>query len=253
MGSCSTASGSFPGRSRRRRAGPPARPTPPSWAPYLLGAAGSIVSGRVLDAIGPRPVLAVGLIGGTGLLMAASFAGSVWLFIPLWALGGAITIAGLFYNVTMPITARLYPHRQTAAMTVLVTTGGFSSVVFLPAHRPADRRAGLALGGADPARARRHACHPCTADGAQAAPGARRRGGFKPRLGHPAGGLQQCARRGSLARGVADAGGGGRVVVRSGGAAQSLRAGRDGGGTLDHGGRVSDGSARLPFRFRGVR
>ena len=99
---------------------------------YLLGAAGSIVSGRVLDAIGPRPVLAVGLIGGTGLLIAASFAGSVWLFIPLWALGGAITIAGLFYNVTMPITARLYPHRQTAAMTVLVTTGGFSSVVFLP-------------------------------------------------------------------------------------------------------------------------
>ena len=99
---------------------------------YLLGAAGSIVSGRVLDAIGPRPVLAVGLVGGTGLLIAASFAGSVWLFIPLWALGGAITIAGLFYNVTMPITARLYPHRQTAAMTVLVTTGGFSSVVFLP-------------------------------------------------------------------------------------------------------------------------
>ena len=99
---------------------------------YLLGAAGSIVSGRVLDAIGPRPVLAVGLIGGTGLLIAASFADSVWLFIPLWALGGAITIAGLFYNVTMPITARLYPHRQTAAMTVLVTTGGFSSVVFLP-------------------------------------------------------------------------------------------------------------------------
>ena len=99
---------------------------------YLLGAAGSIVSGRVLDAIGPRPVLAVGLIGGTGLLIAASFADSVWFFIPLWALGGAITIAGLFYNVTMPITARLYPHRQTAAMTVLVTTGGFSSVVFLP-------------------------------------------------------------------------------------------------------------------------
>ena len=99
---------------------------------YLLGAAGSIVSGRVLDAIGPRPVLAVGLIGGTGLLMAASFADGVWFFIPLWALGGAITIAGLFYNVTMPITARLYPHRQTAAMTVLVTTGGFSSVVFLP-------------------------------------------------------------------------------------------------------------------------
>ena len=101
-------------------------------ASYLLGAAASLLSGRVLDALGPRPVLLVGLIAGTALLAAASFAGRVELFIPLWALGGAITIAGLFYNVTMPITARLYPHRQTAAMTVLVTTGGFSSVVFMP-------------------------------------------------------------------------------------------------------------------------
>lgn len=101
-------------------------------ASYLLGAGASIVSGRVLDTIGPRPVLLVGLIGGTALLAGASFAEGVELFILLWALGGAVTIAGLFYNVTMPITARLYPERQVQAMTVLVTTGGFSSVVFLP-------------------------------------------------------------------------------------------------------------------------
>lgn len=101
-------------------------------ASYLLGAGASIVSGRVLDTIGPRPVLLVGLIAGTALLAGASFAEGVELFILLWALGGAVTIAGLFYNVTMPITARLYPERQVQAMTVLVTTGGFSSVVFLP-------------------------------------------------------------------------------------------------------------------------
>ena len=99
---------------------------------YLLGAAASLLSGRILDAVGPRPVLWSGLLFGTALLFAASYAQSVSLFILLWTLGGAISIAGLFYNVTMPITARLYPHRQTAAMTVLVTTGGFSSVVFLP-------------------------------------------------------------------------------------------------------------------------
>ena len=98
---------------------------------YLLGAAASLISGRALDTVGPRAVLWTGLIAGTLLLAAATFAESVALFIALWAAGGAITIAGLFYNVTMPITARLYPHRQTAAMTVLVTAGGFSSVVFL--------------------------------------------------------------------------------------------------------------------------
>ncbi len=99
---------------------------------YLLGAAASLVSGRVLDALGPRPVLWTGLIVGTVFLMAASYSENIWLFIVLWTVGGAVTIAGLFYNVTMPIAARLFPKRQTAAMTVLVTTGGFSSVIFMP-------------------------------------------------------------------------------------------------------------------------
>lgn len=99
---------------------------------YLLGAAASLISGRVLDALGPRPVLWTGLIVGTVFLMAASYSENIWLFIVLWTVGGAVTIAGLFYNVTMPIAARLFPRRQTAAMTVLVTTGGFSSVIFMP-------------------------------------------------------------------------------------------------------------------------
>lgn len=99
---------------------------------YLLGAAASLVSGRILDALGPRPVLWTGLIVGTIFLMAASYSENVWLFIVFWTVGGAVTIAGLFYNVTMPIAARLFPQRQTAAMTVLVTTGGFSSVIFMP-------------------------------------------------------------------------------------------------------------------------
>ena len=99
---------------------------------YLLGAAASLVSGRVLDALGPRPVLWTGLIVGTVFLMAASYSENIWLFIVFWTIGGAVTIAGLFYNVTMPIAARLFPQRQTAAMTVLVTTGGFSSVIFMP-------------------------------------------------------------------------------------------------------------------------
>ena len=99
---------------------------------YLLGAIISLLSGRILDAFGPRPVLWTGLIVGTAFLMAASYSQNVWLFIVLWTVGGAVTIAGLFYNVTMPIAARLFPNRQTAAMTVLVTTGGFSSVIFMP-------------------------------------------------------------------------------------------------------------------------
>ena len=99
---------------------------------YLLAAGPTLASGRLLDRIGPTPLMLTGLIAGTGLLAAATWATSAWWFIGLWAAGGALTVAGLFYNVTMAVTARLYPGRQSAAFTVLVTTGGFSSVVFLP-------------------------------------------------------------------------------------------------------------------------
>ena len=99
---------------------------------YLLAAGPTLLSGRLLDRVGPTPLMLAGLIAGTGLLAAATWATSAWWFIGLWAAGGAVTVAGLFYNVTMAVTARLYPGRQSAAFTVLVTTGGFSSVVFLP-------------------------------------------------------------------------------------------------------------------------
>ena len=55
---------------------------------YLLGAAASLVSGRVLDALGPRPVLWTGLIVGTIFLMAASYSENIWLFIVFWTIGG---------------------------------------------------------------------------------------------------------------------------------------------------------------------
>ena len=99
---------------------------------YLLAAAPTLVSGRLLDRIGPTPLMLAGLIVGTALLAASTWATSAAWFAGLWAVGGAVTVAGLFYNVTMAVTARLYPERQSAAFTVLVTTGGISSVVFLP-------------------------------------------------------------------------------------------------------------------------
>ena len=99
---------------------------------YLLAAAPTLLSGRLLDRIGPTPLMLTGLVIGTAFLAAATWATSAWWFIGLWAVGGAVTVAGLFYNVTMAVTARLYPGRQSAAFTVLVTMGGFSSVVFLP-------------------------------------------------------------------------------------------------------------------------
>ena len=55
---------------------------------YLMGAAASLVSGRILDAFGPRPVLWTGLIVGTVFLMAASYSENIWLFIVLWTVGG---------------------------------------------------------------------------------------------------------------------------------------------------------------------
>lgn len=54
------------------------------------------------------------------------------LFVGAWGLGGGMISAGLFYNVTMAITARLYPAQRVRAFTILTFVGGFAAVIYFP-------------------------------------------------------------------------------------------------------------------------
>lgn len=92
----------------------------------------ALIAGRTFDRHGSRPVLAPALIVGAALLMAASFAQAPWQFVAAWGIGGAAVGGGLYYNVTMPVTARLYPARRAAAFSVLTLLGALASPLFYP-------------------------------------------------------------------------------------------------------------------------
>ena len=99
-----------------------------------LGAGGvALVSGRVLDRTGSRPVLWAGLLTGLVMFLLASYARSSLEFLVAWGIGAAAVGGGLFYNVTMPIAARLFPERRATAFSVLTLIGAFASPIFFPA------------------------------------------------------------------------------------------------------------------------
>ncbi|MEX2228971.1 MAG: MFS transporter, partial [Dehalococcoidia bacterium] len=83
----------------------------------------ALAAGRTFDRYGSRPVLVPALVVGAALLMASSFAQTSWQFVAAWGMGGAAVGGGLYYNVTMPVTARLYPDRRASAFSVLTLLG----------------------------------------------------------------------------------------------------------------------------------
>lgn len=105
---------------------------------YSLGLIGqgviAILCGYLLDRRGSGPVLLPALVVGSALLLLASVAQSPWQFIAAWALGSAVIGGGLFYNITMPITARLFPRQRAAAFSVLTLLGALCSPIFYPTH-----------------------------------------------------------------------------------------------------------------------
>lgn len=98
----------------------------------LVGGAGGVVAGRVLDRTDGRLVLLAALGVGCALLFAASWATEAWQFMVAWTLGGGAVAGGLYYHVTMALTARLYPDRRAAAFSVLTLLGALAGPVFYP-------------------------------------------------------------------------------------------------------------------------
>ena len=98
----------------------------------LGGGLGALVTGRVLDRVGSGPVMLGTLLVGSALLVVAAGAQSQNVFILSWGIGAGIVSAGLFYNVTMAITARLFFDRRAQAFAVLTFIGGLASPIYFP-------------------------------------------------------------------------------------------------------------------------
>jgi MFS family permease len=105
-------------------------------AGFALGVLGqgvlALFFGSRFDRLGSRPVLLPALVVGGAALFLASLAHEAWQFVVAWAVGGAAIGGGLFYNVTMPVTARLYPVDRAAAFSVLTLLGAVASPIFYP-------------------------------------------------------------------------------------------------------------------------
>jgi MFS family permease len=99
----------------------------------LAGGLLALGTGRLLDRFGGQPVMGTTLVTGAALLISSSYAADAWQFVLAWGAGGAIITAGLFYNTTMAITARITsPAERTRAYTWLTVIGGLASPIAFP-------------------------------------------------------------------------------------------------------------------------
>jgi predicted MFS family arabinose efflux permease len=98
----------------------------------LLQGAVALGLGRVFDRSGSLPVLAISLVVGAAFLLMASLARAPWQFVLSWTLGAAAIGGGLYYNVTMPALARLFPDQRATAFSGLTLLGALASPIFYP-------------------------------------------------------------------------------------------------------------------------
>ena len=98
----------------------------------LIGGLISPATGWMLDRFGGRPVILGSLAIGSAFLLLASVAKTLPVFVLGWGVGGGVVSAGLFYNVTMALTTRLFRAERVRAFAILTFIGGLASVLYFP-------------------------------------------------------------------------------------------------------------------------
>jgi MFS family permease len=100
-------------------------------AGLLVSAVAGIVVGRLLDRLGPRPVMTLGsLIGVAALLFVAAAPSPPWFF-AAWMLAG-LAQSMLLYAPAFAALTRWYGPRRVRALTTVSLVAGLSSTVFAP-------------------------------------------------------------------------------------------------------------------------
>jgi MFS family permease len=98
----------------------------------VVGGAGALVGGRLVDRLGTRPAFLLAGSVGAGAAAAASYQHELPAFAVLYAVGcGLITALG-FYNITQPAAIRAAGNAPERAVVWLTVIGAFSSPIFLP-------------------------------------------------------------------------------------------------------------------------
>jgi len=98
----------------------------------VIGGAGGLAGGRLVDRLGTRPAFLVAGTFGAGMVALASYQHDLLPFALLYPTGcGAIAALG-FYHVTQPAAIRVATGAPERAVVWLTILGAFASPIFLP-------------------------------------------------------------------------------------------------------------------------
>ena len=101
-------------------------------AVLVIGGAGGLFGGRLVDRLGTRPAFLIAGTIGAGAIAAASVSNELAAFAVFYALGaGSISALG-YYHVTQPTVIRAAPDQPERAVVRLTIFGAFASPIFLP-------------------------------------------------------------------------------------------------------------------------
>jgi MFS family permease len=98
----------------------------------VIGGAGALVGGRLVDRLGTRPAFVLAGTVGAGAVAAASYQHDLPGFAVLYAIGCGVISALGFYNITQPAAIRAASKEPERAVVWLTVIGAFSSPIFLP-------------------------------------------------------------------------------------------------------------------------
>jgi MFS family permease len=111
----------------------------------LLAGVGSVIAGRTLDKRGSTPVFLGGALGAL-VLGSSALATTPLAFGVLYAVGSGFVGACGFYHISQTCASRLFPGRETHAITRLTLYAAFSAPVFYPLTAWLVQRGGWQLG-----------------------------------------------------------------------------------------------------------
>ena len=97
----------------------------------VISAAAGIPAGRLLDRIGPRPVMTVGSLLAVPAVVGIALAPNFGWFLAAWSLAG-IAMAGTLYPPAFAALTRWWGPRRVTALTVLTLLAGLASTIFAP-------------------------------------------------------------------------------------------------------------------------
>ncbi|GEL22890.1 MFS transporter [Pseudonocardia sulfidoxydans NBRC 16205] len=100
-------------------------------AGLVVSAIVGIWTGRVLDRIGPRPVMTVGSVLAVPAVVGVAFAPTLPLFVAAWLVAG-VAMSATLYPPAFAALTRWWGPRRVTALTAVTMLGGLAGTVFAP-------------------------------------------------------------------------------------------------------------------------